>query len=210
VTAPALGSVARRAHNSLGHLSPGDDLRGYPFAHFLEGLGRLLQPFDDIVREQADGVDGLAAFLDPDRAPVWALPYIAMSAGVRLPRGLAAAAQREAIKQNPAQDRGTLPALNGAARRYLTDPENATVYVLEQHGGPHIVTVTTFAEQTPDPAKVQAALRARDFKPLGIRVNHSAVVGGDLQTLRDTHLDLAEIAADFADLNEVRNDPGHT
>lgn len=167
--APTVGSYAQRLHDQLSVYVPTDEDLGWPYLTWLGALGVMAQPLDDVVRQAGDGRDGLQAFMDPDSTPAWALPWLAMVAGVQLSIELDATQQREAIKQTPAQDRGKKKAIVGAARRYTTDPQNAAVFIEERYrGDPYQVLIATRAAQTPDLAAVERAITDDDTAPAGV------------------------------------------
>lgn len=132
---------------------------------WLDGPGSLLGEVDDVVR-------------DSDTAPGWAGELTAESShrtrwtgqllGVVIPDGLTDEQQRALIVERPATRRGTLPALVAAARALLTDTRY--VSVRERDTSAYHLTVTTYAEETPDPAAVNAALQGA--KPAGLVLAH--------------------------------------
>lgn len=169
MTPPTVGSYAQRLYDQLSIYTPTDEQLGWPYLIWLGALGAMAQPLDDIVRQRDDGMDGLTAFMDPDLTPDWALPWLAMVAGVQLSIELDPTQQRETIKQSPAKDRGKRSAIVGAARRYTTDPANAYVFIEEQYeGDPYRILVKTLTSQTPDPAAVARAVTADDTAPAGV------------------------------------------
>jgi hypothetical protein len=210
--APTLTTTGERLHDALSPLATEDEANGYALAHFLSALAAMFDEIADLSRDQDDGAPGWSPVFDPDAAPADFLPFLAQFVGVQLPPNLDEAGQRLRIKETDGFKRGTPTAIMGAARQHLVGPGgdgwDATVYLIERHGSPYAFTVTTLESETPDETKVLAALLEQ--KPAGLILSYSTIVGGDLQTLRDTHLDLAEIAADFTDLDDIRSDPSQT
>lgn len=95
--------------------------------------------------------------LDPDLCPAEALPYLAQFVGERLPAGITEDAARQWIKDAPNQVRGTIGSIVSAAGRYLTGTK--IVAVIERDTGADRITVVTYIDQTPDPAKVLTELK---------------------------------------------------
>lgn len=206
MTQPTVGAYAQRLYDTLQVYVPDDEQHGWAFLHFLEAIGQMRQPVDDIVRQAADGRDGLQALMDPDTCPAWALPWLAMFAGVQLSIELDETQQRETIKQCPARDRGKKKAIVGAARRYLTDPAAGTVTITElYHGDPYTVLLVTYAPQTPDPDAVVKAVTADDTAPAGvvfvIRVDPGWSIGA-MEAAYEGQT-IADLEADFATINDL-------
>lgn len=169
MTQPTVGAYAQRLYDTLQIYTPDDEQQGWAFLHYLQAIGQMRQPVDDIVRQAQDGRDGLQAFLDPDTTLAWALPWLAMLAGAALSIELDETQQRETIKQCPARDRGKRSAIVGAARRYTTDPANAYVFIEEQYeGDPYRILIKTLTSQTPDPDAIVRAVTADDTAPAGV------------------------------------------
>jgi hypothetical protein len=212
VPQPTLTKGGQFLYDSLAPLAQEDEANGWATANLCNALGAMFDQVLGLIQDQDDGTPGWAILFDPDLCPAELLSFPAQMQGVTLPPGLTEAQQRLRIKETDGFKRGTPKAIKGAARQHLVGPggdgSTATVYLLPNHGGVGRLTVTTWASETPDPAKVHEALLEQ--KPFWIVLTSSTIVGGDLQTLRDTHLDYAEIAADFTDLDDIRSDPSQT
>src|SRR4051812_29363271 len=102
---PTVPQVAEHLYEELAVSQPGDEGRGWPLLILLGALGKALGPPHDLVRDSEDG-PGYSALMDPGRTPVWALPYTAQFAGVRLTPGITEAEQRAEITSPPAFQRG--------------------------------------------------------------------------------------------------------
>jgi hypothetical protein len=135
VSAPALKRGAAGLYAAVAPLSPQDEQLSWPLAQFCGGLGEILRPLDELTEPLPDGRYGLDSLLDPDLAPRWTLPWLAMVTGTKLQQGLTEQAEREAIKQTPAQDRGTAPAIIGLARRLTSDPAHAPMTFVSPYNG---------------------------------------------------------------------------
>lgn len=132
-------------------------------AHLSASEHRLLLPGPPI------DVPGYSVFLDIDRCPAIALPWLAQFKGVVIPGGLSEAEQRDWIRTAEGQRRGMTPALVAAGQRHLAGAR--TVRVLERVGGnAYALTAITRTSETPDPATTLADLKAA--KRIGIVLTH--------------------------------------
>lgn len=209
---PALSRTAQRLYDSLAPLMVLDEENGWAGAYFCAALAAPLDPIADVVLDGEDGTPGWTVIFDPDNCPAEWLPWLARFVGVVLPPNLDEAAQRLRIRETDGFKRGTVAAIQGAARQHLVGPDGtgstATVYLVERQGGAYKLGITTLSSETPDSALVLAAILEQ--KPAGITLTYTTVSGGDLATLRAAATDLADIAGDFTDLNAIRADPAHT
>lgn len=207
---PIVSDAAEALYDFLGPWKRAD-VDSWQLLEFCEAGAMGLQPLWDVINDQ-DDAPGWSQVLDLDRAPVAWLPWLGQFVGVHYRAGLPETEQRLRIRETDGFKRGSVGAIQGAARQYLAGPDGtgstATVYLIERHGSPYRYTVTTWASETPDSDAVLRALKEQ--KPGGLLMFHSVIVGGDFNTLRDTHLDFNEIAADFADFDAIRDDPSHT
>lgn len=122
---------------------------------------------------------------DPDRAPAWALPWLAQHVSIAtLPSSLTEAQQRAMIRDAPGMRRGTPASMVAAAAPYLTG--NKTVVLIERDGGPYKLTVVTRTSETPDSTTVLNALTAA--KPAGIDLTYT-VADGQVWDEVTTHWD---------------------
>jgi hypothetical protein len=159
------------------------DLEGY-----LTAIGTMFSEVDLYVGD--DDTPQWGILLDPDRAPLKALPYLAQYMGERLEAGLTEAQMREWIKDAPHQKRGTMESIFLAAQRHLTG--SRSVYWSERDNGtatdqPDHLSMATLPSETPD-----AAVTLQDIlsvAPADIEVHYSILPG---QTW-------AEVDAGFAD-----------
>lgn len=127
----------------------------------LDSVGRRLGEVDDLVSDSVDG-PGWSALMDPDRTPYPA--WTAQLVGVTIPGGTSDAGARALIKARPRARRGSIQTIKDIARLHLTGTKR--VDVIERTTSAYTFTVRTYAAETPDPAAVEAALRAA--KPAGL------------------------------------------
>lgn len=186
---PVVSEAAERLYADLGPWREGDDARGYPLLSFCEALVGGLQDIESIIRDTDDG-PGWSAIMDPDRAPVEYLGWLGQFIGVRTLVGLDEASQRLRLKEASGMRRGTVAALEGAARQWLTGSRQ--VIIIERDGSPYRLTVRTYIAETPDQARVVAALQAE--KPAGLVLTYQAVSGA-------TYAQLSAYRATYASLD---------
>jgi hypothetical protein len=204
---PAVSDAAERLFTSLGPWSRADsELTGWALLHFCESIAGRYQDILSIVESGDDGEPGWSAVLDANRAPATWLPWLAQFVGVRLPPGLSEEAQRLRIKSTDGFRRGSPDAVRAAAKQYLIGPDgtpdSASVFVLERHGSPYRLTVSTYEAQTPDVDKVYQAVLEQ--KPAGLVLNPITVLTGvDYLALRDTHVDYTAVRSAYTDYSDV-------
>lgn len=179
-----------------------DEFR-FELLEMLESFARLLQPVEDIIRDSPDGTPGWSMIVDADRAPAEWIPWGMQFVGVRPLVGLAEAEQRARWKATGGFHTGKPSSIVAAAQQYLTGTK--TVYLTERHGSPRRFTVTTLVNETPDPAKVNAAIQ--DQKPAAFTAVHSLATGTNYAALRDTHASYAAIRSTYATYAEILLDP---
>lgn len=135
---------------------------------WLDGPGSLLGEVDEMVREDERGI-GWAREFDPARThnPRWLAQFV----GVAAPQMADDDEVRALIVARPAFRRGTPQSLIEAVAVTLTGTR--TVLLTERDGGAYLLTVTTYDEETPDPAATEAAARAA--KPAGLLLTYTTV-----------------------------------
>lgn len=143
-TPPAVNNDTRILYDALGPLTAGDAALGYPLLRWLDGVGSILQPLDDLVRDTPLG-PGWSQLMDPNRCPVQYLPWLGQFVGVTVDTSLPETAQRQQIAAEAGFQRGTLASLTAVAQRYLKP--GGIVHVYERDGGPYNLTITVFASQ---------------------------------------------------------------
>jgi hypothetical protein len=165
---PELRPVAAACYQQLRLLAPNDEQLGWPLAHF---IAAQMGPLEDLVEwtSDTDAGPGYSVFLDIDRCPAIALPWLAQFKGVVIPAGLTEDKQRAWIRSAEGQHRGTVDALERAGQRHLTGTKS--VRVLERVGGnAYAMTAVTRTSETPDPAATLADLQSA--KRIGMLLTH--------------------------------------
>lgn len=172
MSAPAVGSFAQALYEQLEPLAYADEENDWALLLLCGAIGLLFQPVEDVVRDQGDA-PGWSQLVDVDRCPDDFLPWLAQLVGVRVDLGASAQLQRDRIRSTDGFKRGTLAAFKAAPLPYLTGSKH--VFVAERAGSAYRVVVTTRADETPDPAAVEAALLEQ--KPAGLVLDYSTVTG---------------------------------
>jgi hypothetical protein len=126
--------------------------------------GALATMLDRLYGYAHDAEAPWGSLFDAEQAPGEALEHVGQYVGVQLPGNLDAAARRIRVRETDGQRRGTLAALVGAAKQHLTGTRR--VEIVERDGSAYRFTVTTYTAETPDPARVRAALDEQ--KPAGL------------------------------------------
>lgn len=207
---PEVSDITEELYGRLGPWARADgEDTGWALLHYCEAIaGRLLQPLEDIIRDQ-DGAPGWSQILDVDRAPEEWLPWLGQLVGVRMPDGLPAAQWRSRVKATDGFRRGSPEAIRAAARQHLIGPDgtgdSATVYLVERNGHPYRLAVVTLTPETPDPAKMQAAVKEQ--KPAGLTITFATVTGNTYAAIRDAFATYTLANADYATYTAMRDNP---
>lgn len=207
---PDLTYAGQRLYDAMYVLAePYDEDQAWALAHFSAVRASMFDTIAEIVRDRDDGRPGWAILWDPDECPVLFLPWLARMYGITLAPGLTELQQREAIKQTAGYRDGTPGELIGVTRRHLSNPETATVYLVERVGGDgYHQSIATLASETPDPAAVERAIM--EEKAGGEKLTYTTITGGNYAALKATHVDYAEAKLDFTDYADARSDPTQT
>jgi hypothetical protein len=182
---PTLTAIAERLRERTQPLAPNDDEYGYAHAYLCGAMGAAFVEVAEVF-DPEDDLPPIAPLLDPDLCPTWALPWLAQLVGVAIPAGVTPEDARTLIRDVSGFQRGTPAALRAAAGLFLTG--NKSVQFRERDGSSadpaYTLEVVTLTGETPDPAKVLAALMAQ--KPGGIVLNYRTVEGQDWQALAES------------------------
>lgn len=123
-------------------------------ADLQEYLEALAVPFDQVQllafdTDDPEVYDGWTLIMDPNRAPAYALPWLAQFVGERLPPGLETsdeAAARQRVIDHPNQRRGTVESIRSVAQRHLTGSKQVAIY--ERTPDEDTVTIQTLTAET--------------------------------------------------------------
>jgi hypothetical protein len=163
-----MGDVATAALEQVAPLGTQDAAHSDVLANLVAALNAPIENVATWVSD-TDTEVGYSILLDVDRAPAIALPWLGQMKGVRVTAGLLEADQRDEIRHAEGLRRGSIAALEAAARMTLTGAR--TVRVLTRVGGDmYAVTVITRTAETPDPDLTLARLMAA--KRIGVILTH--------------------------------------
>lgn len=150
MSVPVPKSVAKEILDNLAPMlyADGDSPQNGALQIYVGGLSEpLFQEIEDYVSDDpTTGAIGYSAWVDINRAPDAALPWLAQFVGVKLSGGTAAQ-QRQQIKDLANFKRGTLAAMKTAAQNFLTGTK--VVIIRERFGGAYLLNVVTYLSQTP-------------------------------------------------------------
>jgi hypothetical protein len=200
---PAHTPIGARLRERTQPMAPDDEANGWAHAYLCEAIGRMLGQIAEVFDPEGD-VPPLAPILDPDLCPGWALPWLAQLVGVQLPQGVDDATARTIIQDVAGFKRGTPAALTAAASFFLTGAK--TVYFNERLANdPYRLGVITLAAETPDAARVEAAILAQ--KPAGIILSYSAIAGQTYRAVLTEVDSYRELRATWASYRDLRDHP---
>jgi hypothetical protein len=181
MTRPVVGTVAEEVYAALGPLPAEDEGNDWALLNFVAALTQALEDIDDLVRD-SDAGPGWSSIVDIDRVSSEALPWLAQLVGVTVDEALSDADQRQQIQETQGFQRGTLAALVGAVKPYLTGSK--TVVVDERDTSAYHLSVNTFTAETPDSSLVAAALMR--LKPAGLVLAYATLTGATYNQLNAT------------------------
>jgi hypothetical protein len=107
--------------------------------------------------------------------------------------------QRQLIKDHVGFERGSPQGMLDAVKAYLTGTK--TVFFFERDTSPYHFRISTFTEETPNPAKVEEILRS--YKPAGLVMVYSLVGGSDWTTELGVHATWTALSAAHANWEHV-------
>lgn len=195
-------SLADDLYEKLYPLQAGDDQRGYPLRALVRAVMAGFAVVEALTAE-TDDVPAWGATFDPDLAPQSALGYLGQFHGVSLSGLASETEQRNAVKDARGFSRGSVAAIKAAAAVHLTSTQRVDVF--ERVGDAWHITVATYVPQTPDPAVVEAAVRAA--KPAGLLLTYECREGqAYIQIVAPRYASYTALAAAYADYDALRRD----
>lgn len=170
---PVVTPTSLEAWEALGPWHDEDAASGtYDLLRFVAAVGDLLDVVNVWSRD-TDTDPGWGVLMDPDRTPSEALGWLAQFAGANLLVGLDDASQRLRVKDASGTRRGTVAAMVAAAQQWLTGSRQ--VLIFERDTSAYHLKVRTYIGETPDQAKVLAALLAE--KPASLVLAYEVTAG---------------------------------
>lgn len=182
MTRPVVSGTTERAYVALGPHTTADEVRDWPLLRFVQALVAPLAQVDILARD-TDAGPGWSGVFDVDRAPGYALPWLAQLVGVRLPGGLTDAEQRDVIRDRRGWKRGTPSAIRAAARTALVGSRRVELF--ERDGSAYRLRVRTYQSETPDTVALEAAVRQE--KPAGLVLTFEVLSGATYAHMTSAH-----------------------
>ena len=196
---PGATTTTELAYESIAPLTGQDELYDWPLLRYLDGLMRQLDEVEQLTRDTDTHV-GWGAALDLDDAPPYAIPWLAQFVGVEVPLSLDVESQRIRISEAAGWRRGTPAAIRGAMRQHLTGSRTTQIFERYQDD-PYHLRVRTFVTETPDPERVEEAVRA--LKPAGIILTYDVSDGQTYDDVAMTYGTYDSVMADHDTYNDI-------
>lgn len=205
-----LESFGAAVYEKIEPATHDDEASNFALAHYVAAISRMFQEVDSLVAE-VNGRPPWGALFDIATLPAKGLGWLGQFVGVSPQSGLSDADQRTRILSTAGFWRGTPASLRAAAQAYLTGGKTVIFRERDAAACPtqpaYGLTVITYTAETPDAAKVLAALLAQ--KPAGIVLNYQVHDGQDYQSLLTNHPLYSNVFADYATYQGIVNDvPG--
>lgn len=186
---PEVSQAAERLYGLLWPHTLEDEVNDWHLLLFCEALaGTLFEQVRSYVSDRDDML-GWEVIFNVDECPPEALAYLGQFVGVHFEDKLTDQEKRDKIKDRPAFRRGTVGAIEAAAKLRLTGTKS--VLIKERFESPYRLLIRTFTKQTPDPEGTRADILSQ--KPAGIVLDYA-------DTNLKTYLQVKEENATYADL----------
>jgi hypothetical protein len=202
MTRPVVGEVAEEMYRRMGPVTDQDEVLGWPLLTYVGAFcDTYLQDIDDLSSDQPT-YGGWGGIMNPDTAPLYALPWTAQFVGVRYNSALSQADNIALIKEPTGWKRGSPQAIIAAIKPFLTGSKS--VVLTERYtGDAYKVLVTTQTGECPNVPAMQAAALAQ--KPAGILMTFSAVLGQLYSQLKTAQATYAAAKAAYVNYTAMRN-----
>lgn len=202
----SVGKVGTRVYDTLEPVAGSDASYNWPLLAYSSGLALPSEEVADLAETGDNGEVGWSVLLDIDRVPDKGIGWLAQLVGVRLNPDLDAMTQRARVRETDGWNRGTLGAMAGAAHQYLTGAQHVILRERFNPADPDVdhayhLQVITYTSETPDSAKVLAALMAQ--KPAGIILHYDTLDGQDFETLYLDNPDFQGVYTTYATFQGV-------
>lgn len=181
-------------YDSLAPLAFADAENGYALLTLCDAIGTMAAQLELLTRADDAGHDPWSIIMDVDRAPGYALPYLAQFVGQAIPVGTPDAAARDLIRSPSNQARGGVDKTIHDAQATLTGTKFCRA--IERDGSPWRITFHVRTAECPDPAATAAAIEA--VKPAGMVVTVVASAGTTIDELTGTIDSQAVVIDDLA------------
>ena len=182
---PTVHPAAQRAYDLLAPLARHDADSDWPLLRLLSALSKGEAPVWDLAE-----YPGAATFLAPAVAPVEWLPWLARIVGARLAAWMTETQQRFEIANPSGWRRAGIDDLQATIASHLTGRK--LIIIRERDGSAGHITIRTRAAETPDPAGLEAMIRARLL--YGLKLDYRALDERDWQEVADTWATWQDVA----------------
>jgi hypothetical protein len=201
-----LASFAHELYEELAPLSIEDRANGFALARYVAAIGVMIQDIADLSRAPSAWGD----IMDPDTCPPEGLGWLAQMVGIRLPQQITEDEARSIIKDQVSWRRGTPRGIRESIQRLLTGTKHVGI-IERADGDPYKITISTWTDETPDVAAVNALLAddgPNAIIPAGIIYTYSVTAGTMLfGELRDTGKTFGQVKTDYANFGALKNAP---
>jgi hypothetical protein len=174
---------------------------GYHLLKYITSIAGMLQEIENYSRDHGT-TPGWADFVTVAGTPEKALPWLGQFVGVKIPDNLTLAQERALVSDKAGFRRGSPAAMRAAAQLFLTGTKTVNLY--ERDTSAYHLTVQTYVSETPDSAKVLAALISQ--KPAGIVMVYITTGGQTYQQLKTGHPLYSQVKSYYTNYNSVRSD----
>jgi hypothetical protein len=184
-----MASVAELLQDQLEPFLADDSANGNALATFLTAIGLMYEDVKVWADDDDEGDVGWSILLDLSRCPATALPWLGQFVGARVNANLSDSDQRQQVSDVAAWKRGSVAAMIGAVKPYLTGTQSIIFSERDSGACPsepaYGLTIFTLTDETPDSGAVLAALLL--VKPAGIVLNYHTVSGATYEALFTTY-----------------------
>jgi hypothetical protein len=198
---PELGPIGEQLYANLGWWASEDEANDWALANLIDAFAKIyLEPIYEIVAEGANGEKGWMLALDPENAPPRYLLFQSQFVGAVLTPNMSIEQQRQEIAEPTGWARGRLPSITLIAQRELTGTK--WVRIKPRTPGPGKIYIRTLAEETRNPARVEAELLEHGI-PAWELLSYAAIEGVTVEDVAAGWKTVEELAGAFATVDEV-------
>lgn len=205
-------AIGNELYASMGPLV---EMWGDPGAHlqvYCRALGRMVQPVDDISKDDVDGQPGWSQAIDSQRAKDEWLFWLGQWVGYLVPAKAStelqatwSARERLRLTTRSAHRRGTISILREVIQEHLNAPKD--VIIQERSSSPHQINVYIYNSQI---ATSAAAVTAAAFsqKAAGLVLTFTILTGNNYTLLQASNATYTIMTGKHANYNSVLTNPG--
>lgn len=202
MAAPNLTGFAAELYDRLGPWTEPDEANEYALAILAKALGAPWRDVDEVAVPTGDQSLSWGKLLNVDVTPEWALPWLAMWAGVKLSGPFTDDGQkRQRIRAHDVTNRGTVAGLRSAVQATLEGTKAVNVY--ERDSSAYHLQVVVYDSETPDPVAAEAA--ARSMKAAGLVMTFVVAPGWTISAMEAAYSGqtITDLEGDYASLADL-------